>query len=32
MSSLEGSIDKVAIVDFEKDNLVASTGFYIFRE
>lgn len=31
-SSLEGSIDKVAIIDFEKDNLVASTGFYIFRE
>ncbi len=32
MSSLEGSIDKIAIVDFEKENLVASTWFYIFRE
>ncbi len=32
MSSVEGSIDKIALIDFEKTNLVASTGFFIFRE
>ncbi|GAI45197.1 unnamed protein product, partial [marine sediment metagenome] len=32
MSSVEGSIDKIALVDFEKENLVASTGFFVFRE
>ena len=31
-SWLEGSIDKIAIVDLEKDNLVASTWFFIFKE
>jgi len=32
MSSVEGSIDKIALIDFEKPNLVASTGFFIFKE
>lgn len=32
MSSVEGSIDKIALVDFEKENLVASTGFFVLRE
>jgi len=32
MSSVEGSIDKIALIDFEKDNLVASTGFFVFKE
>ena len=32
MSSVEGSIDKIALIDFEKNNLVASTGFFVFRE
>jgi restriction endonuclease S subunit len=32
MSSIEGSINKIALVDFEKNNLVASTGFFIFKE
>lgn len=32
MSSIEGSIDKIAIVDFEKENLLASTGFFVFGE
>jgi len=32
MSSVEGSINKIALVDFEKNNLVASTGFFIFKE
>lgn len=31
-SSLEGSIDKVAIVDSELENLVASTWFFVFKE
>ncbi|WP_456484940.1 hypothetical protein [Desulfurobacterium sp.] len=32
MSSVEGSIDKIALIDFDKDNLVASTGFFVFKE
>jgi len=32
MSSLKGSIDKIALIDFNKANLVASTGFFVFRE
>jgi restriction endonuclease S subunit len=32
MSSVEGSIDKIALIDFEKKNLVASTGFFVFKE
>jgi len=32
MSSVKGSIDKIALIDFEKDNLVASTGFFVFKE
>ena len=32
MSSVEGSIKKIALVDFEKNNLIASTGFFIFKE
>lgn len=32
MSSVEGSIDKIALIDFEKDNLLASTGFFVFKE
>jgi len=31
-SSLDGSIDKVAIVDINLENLVASTWFFIFKE
>ncbi len=31
-SSLEGSIDKVAIIDSDLENLVASTWFFIFKE
>lgn len=31
-SSLEGSIDKVAIIDNDIENLVASTWFFIFKE
>jgi restriction endonuclease S subunit len=32
MSSVEGSIDKIALIDFERENLVASTGFFVFKE
>ena len=32
MSSVEGSIDKIALINFDKDNLVASTGFFVFKE
>ncbi len=32
MSSVEGSIDKIALIDFDKPNLVASTGFFVFEE
>ncbi len=32
VSSLKGSKEKVAIVNSEKDNLVASTGFYVIRD
>jgi restriction endonuclease S subunit len=32
MSSVEGSIDKIALIDFDKENLVASTGFFVFKE
>ena len=32
MSSVEGSIDKIALINFEKNNLVASTGFFVFEE
>ncbi len=27
-----GSIDKIALIDFERENLVASTGFFVFKE
>jgi len=32
MSSVKGSIDKIALIDFDKPNLVASTGFFVFKE
>lgn len=32
VSSLRGSRDKVAIVDEDRENLVASTGFYVVRD
>jgi len=32
MSSVEGSIDKIALVNLDKNNLVASTGFFVFKE
>ncbi|NJE61460.1 restriction endonuclease subunit S [Thermococcus sp. 21S7] len=32
MSSVEGSIDKIALIHFDKNNLVASTGFFVFKE
>ena len=32
VSSLKGSKEKVAIVNSDKENLVASTGFYVIRE
>lgn len=32
VSSLKGSRDKVAIIEEDKENLVASTGFYIIRD
>lgn len=32
VSSLKGSKEKVAIVEYQQDNLVASTGFYIIRD
>jgi len=32
MSSVKGSIDKIALIDFDKNNLVASTGFFVFKE
>ena len=32
MSSVEGSIEKIALIDFEEKNLVASTGFFVFKE
>lgn len=31
ISSVEGSIDKIALVDNAHDNCIASTGFFIFR-
>ncbi len=32
MSSVEGSLDKIALINFDKENLVASTGFFVFKE
>lgn len=32
MSSVEGSIDKIALIDSDEDNLVASTGFFVLKE
>ena len=32
MSSVKGSIDKIALIDFDKCNLVASTGFFALKE
>lgn len=32
VSSLKGSKDKVAIMNYENENIVASTGFYVIRD
>jgi len=32
VSSVEGSLDKIAVVSVEKDNIIGSTGFFVLRK